>query len=64
MVNGKLVQDTLFTVTTNADVKAIFSGQDDEKCITLTVPAGQQSTYAIGADNDNTEVLLTGEMVS
>lgn len=58
MVNGKLVQDTLFTVTTNADVKAIFSGQDDEKCITLTVPAGQQSTYAIGADNDNTEVSI------
>ena len=43
MVNGKLVQDTLFTVTTNADVKAIFSGQDDEKCITLTVPAGNKA---------------------
>ena len=58
MVNGTLVQDTLFTVTANADVKAIFEGQEDESCITLTVPAGQQSTYAIGADNDDTPVTI------
>lgn len=58
MVNGQLVQDTLFTVTANADVKAIFEGQEDESCITLTVPAGQQSTYAIGADNDDTPVTI------
>ncbi len=58
MVNGTLVQDTLFTVTANADVKAIFESQEDESCITLTVTAGQQSTYAIGADNDDTPVTI------
>ncbi|GAB6977052.1 hypothetical protein JCM15124A_19590 [Prevotella falsenii] len=58
MVDGKLVQDTLFVVTANAEVKAVFEGINDERCITLTVPAGQQSAYGIGADNDNTPVKI------
>ena len=58
MVNGKLVQDTLFAVTADAEVKAVFEEQQDERCITLTVPAGQPSTYGIGADNDNTPVKI------
>lgn len=58
MVDGKLVQDTLFTVTANADVKAVFEGADSKKCITLTVPLGQKSTYGIGADNANTPVRI------
>ena len=58
MVNGKLVQDTLFVVTADAEVKAVFEEQQDERCITLTVPAGQPSTYGIGADNDNTPVKI------
>lgn len=58
MVNGKLVPDTLFTVTANADVKAVFEGNQGERCITLTVPAGQESTYAIGADNNDTPVRI------
>lgn len=56
MVNGTLVQDTLFVVTADADVQAVFGDVGGEKCITLTVPAGQVSAYALGADSNNTTV--------
>lgn len=60
-VNGKMVKDSLFFVTADAEIEAVFGeGNDDtkDKYIAFTVGAGQDSQYGFGADKPNTNILI------
>ena len=60
-INGTLVKDSLFFVTEDAEIEAVFGeGTDDsdEKYITFSVYPGQDSQYGFGADQPNTEIYI------
>ncbi|MDY6265692.1 MAG: hypothetical protein SPM31_01035 [Prevotella sp.] len=57
MVDGRLVEDSIFVVSAAATVKPVFVAAD-EPSITLTVPKGANQQYFLGADADNTTVTV------
>ena len=58
-VNGELIKDSLFFVTTDATVEAVFGQQQPaEKVIRFTVKPGITSGYAFAADQPNTPVYI------
>lgn len=59
-INGELVSDSLFFVTADAEIEAVFSADanSNQKYITLDVYPGQESQYGFAADEPNTEISI------
>ena len=60
-VNGELVKDSLFFVTADAEIEAVFgdgSYDSDETYIALSVYPGNESSYGLAADRPNTEIFI------
>ncbi|MBO4597168.1 MAG: T9SS type A sorting domain-containing protein [Bacteroidaceae bacterium] len=60
-INGKMVKDSLFFVTADAEIEAVFGeGNDDtmDKYVAFSVPAGQDSQYGFAADKPDTNILI------
>ena len=67
-INGELVSDSLFFVTADAEVEAVFGAENEysQKYIVFDVYAGQDSQYGFAADEPNTEIAIDwgdGELV-
>ena len=58
-INGELVKDSLFFVTQDATVEAVFGkAQPEQKAIRFTVKPGITSAYAFAADQPNTPISI------
>ncbi|SFW26397.1 Por secretion system C-terminal sorting domain-containing protein [Prevotellaceae bacterium HUN156] len=67
-INGELVSDSLFFVTADAEIEAVFGAGagSNQKYITFDVYPGQDSQYGFAADEPNTEIAIDwgdGELV-
>ena len=60
-VNGEFIPDSLFFVTADAEIEAIFGDGEDaslDKYIAFSVYSGQESQYGFAADKAETEIMI------
>ena len=60
-VNGELIKDSLFFVTADAEIEAVFGeGEEDsdEKYIAFSVYSGNDSQYGFASDAPDTEIFI------
>lgn len=60
-INGEMVKDSLFFVTADAEIEAVFGEGNDEtldKYIAFTVNAGQDSQYGFASEEPESEILI------
>ena len=60
-INGEMVSDSLFFVTTDAEVEAVFSDANagpSDKYVTFSVYPGQESQYAFGSNEPEAEIFI------